>query len=458
VTDYLTNSAQVKKTLSARGGAWLVVLIAIAFRVGMWLVYQPISYGDTPSYQRAAEAVINGFVRYDGTRTPGYPIFIAVLGTNERIWIAQMVLGVGISLLIYYIAVRLTGQPLFAVIASLAHSLNLGQLFFEANLLTETLTTFWIMLTMAGMLLWLLHPEKRSLLLAVGLGFVSSFTLITRPLFLFLPIWILIFLLFERWNLKTIWHGFAFLFPVLLVAGGWVGFIHSRYGDWSLTTMTGYHLVQHTGGFFEFVPDQYAELRDTYIEYRNQHMARYGTQTNTIWDAIPAMQSVSGLNFYDLSRTLTQISLRLIFEHPEQYLKNAAIGWWLFWRAPVYWSPQAFDGKFIAATLEPIIFVQRYLLIAANIFFIFTSIMTVAVYNRINLSANKRLFLRCWIGMIWVTSIFQTLIDHGDNPRFLVPLQSLIVLWVLWVIWGILKKQPIFHLTKDHGYIFNRSS
>ena len=29
----------------------------------------------------------------------------------------------------------------------------------------------------------------------------------------------------------------------------------------------------------------------------------------------------------------------------------------------------------------------------------------------------------------------QTLLDHGDNPRFLVPLQSLVVLWVVWVVW-----------------------
>jgi len=39
-------------------------------------------------------------------------------------------------------------------------------------------------------------------------------------------------------------------------------------------------------------------------------------------------------------------------------------------------------------------------------------------------------------------SILQTLLDHGDNPRFLVPLQSLVVLWVLWFGWQLLRRSP----------------
>ncbi len=38
-------------------------------------------------------------------------------------------------------------------------------------------------------------------------------------------------------------------------------------------------------------------------------------------------------------------------------------------------------------------------------------------------------------GNIWLASIAQTFMDHGDNPRFLVPLQSLVLLCVLWFAW-----------------------
>ena len=135
--------------------------------------------------------------------------------------------------------------------------------------------------------------------------------------------------------------GIAFLIPVILLLGGWLTFMHKNFGEWSLTTMTGYHLVQHTGNFFEYVPDEYASLRDTYIKYRDAHIAEFGTQTNAIWDAIPEMSQVSGYSFYALSRVLTRISIQLILKHPFLYIKNALSGWWMFWRVPVYWSADA---------------------------------------------------------------------------------------------------------------------
>ncbi len=48
------------------------------------------------------------------------------------------------------------------------------------------------------------------------------------------------------------------------------------------------------------------------------------------------------------------------------------------------------------------------------------------------------------LGNIWITSILQTLLDHGDNPRFLVPLQSLVVLWVAAFI-----LQLVIHIAGD---------
>jgi hypothetical protein len=44
-------------------------------------------------------------------------------------------------------------------------------------------------------------------------------------------------------------------------------------------------------------------------------------------------------------------------------------------------------------------------------------------------------FLWFTVGAIWIASVLQSLLDHGDNPRFSVPLQSLIVLVVL--TWGL---------------------
>jgi 4-amino-4-deoxy-L-arabinose transferase-like glycosyltransferase len=228
------------------------------------------------------------------------------------------VLGAAITLLLFFIGWRISNRGWFAALVALAHTLNLGQLFFESNLLTETLATFFVVLSLAGTLIWLTQPTQRGIWLAFGIGLTSSLALITRPQFIYLPFWIFPFLAVKykagspsnlRVSLSIYWAwAFAFLVPVFLIIGSWVGFIRTRFGDWGLTTMTGYHLVQHTGDYFQYVPDEHALLRDIYLTYRDDHIARFGTQANTIWEAIPAMQAASGLSFYDLSRTLARIS------------------------------------------------------------------------------------------------------------------------------------------------------
>ncbi len=224
------------------------------------------------------------------------------------------------------------------------------------------------------------------------------------------------------------------LLPCLLLIGGWVGFIYKNYGMISLSTMTGYHMVQHTGNFFEYVPDEYSQIRDTYIKYRDERMAQYGTQGNTIWEAIPELEQVSGLNFYDLSRTLAKISVGLIREHPGMYLQSAASGWWMFWRGPVYWSAENVTSPALRSILSGIKTVTQAGLLAANLIFIATSILALLV-SRLRNYWNIPPFLTLTAATIWLTSFVQTILDHGDNPRFLVPLQSMVLLWVIWIGW-----------------------
>jgi hypothetical protein len=227
-------------------------------------------------------------------------------------------------------------------------------------------------------------------------------------------------------------------------------------------------MIQHTGVFFELVPDKYAGLRDTYLKYRDAHIAEYGTQTNTIWEAIPEMQKVSGMTFFDLSRTLARISTQLIRAHPDLFLKNVLEGWWMFWRSPVYWQPQALHWQGLAAVVRVLVVAERVVLVLGNLLFVILSTVGALLALPVKLpgffqkfgrprrsrpgqAASQRvqsLFVSlrgaaralpqfAWLlaGMIWSASILQTLLDHGDNPRFLVPLQSLVVVWL--VLFGV---------------------
>ena len=70
---------------------------------------------------------------------------------------------------------------------------------------------------------------------------------------------------------------------------------------------------------------------------------------------------------------------------------------------------------------------------AANLAFVLTTLL--ALVSR---RWRARLGFTPWwtfvVLTLWLTSIVQTLPEHGDNPRFLVPQQTWVVLWVLWVI------------------------
>jgi hypothetical protein len=64
---------------------WLVIVLTVAILlcVGLFFSYPPVLYSNTASYRRSAQAVLGGFEAYDGTRTPGYPVWMALIGSDQ---------------------------------------------------------------------------------------------------------------------------------------------------------------------------------------------------------------------------------------------------------------------------------------------------------------------------------------------------------------------------------------
>jgi 4-amino-4-deoxy-L-arabinose transferase-like glycosyltransferase len=427
--------AGLKKNLKL----WLtvVVVVAVVIRLVLFVTYPEVSYSDTASYRRSANAILAGMTDYDGTRTPGYPAFLALLGPDRMVYAVQLVLGFCITLAWFYMGWKLSSRPFFGALAGLAHTLNPGQFFFEANLLTETLATFLLVLALAGAMIWLEYPRRRTIWLGLGIGLIASLAALVRPLFIYMPVWLAIVLActFKEKKLKVDWRPLVTILAVALVLiGGWMRWVKNRFNMFSLTTMTGYHLVQHTGHYFEDVPDEYADIRDIYIEYRDARIAERGSQGNTIWDAIPAIVEATDYGFIPLSQVMQKISIQLILTHPWQYLAHVLKGWWYFWRAPVYWDVSAVSSTTLAKVLEILILAARGLLFGANMVFILSSV-GVLFSKRL-----RELWSICpfhWLlaGSVWAASAASSLMDHGDNPRFLVPLQTLVVFWVIWLGW-----------------------
>jgi hypothetical protein len=486
-----------------------VGLVALAQRVVLWLSYPPAAYNDSVGYRRLAQAALDGWRDFNGTRVPGYAFYMAWVGPDLQVYLSQLCLGFAITLLFFFLGWRATRSPVFGAIVALAHTLNLGQFFFEANLLSETLATFCLLLVLVCVWLALQPIGRWRWLVWLGIGILSAIAGLTRSLYLFIPFWTGLFLAvvgtipspfgrgqgegssafggkkgpspcplpkgegiqnaprmcrlpinqrLTHLKLHFDWRPLVVIsLPALLLIGLWVNYVYQRFGVLSVTTMNGFHLVQHTGQWFELLPGEGPEgvIRDVFLEYRATQIAETGSPGNTIWDAQPAIEKATGLGFVELSNTMLRLSLKLIAEHPDRYLLSVLDGWQLYWRAPVYWRPQEFTSPAARTTLTILVDAERLLLIAANLAFLVTSAL--ALFSR---RWRQRLGLTPWwvfvASTLWVTSILQSLPDHGDNPRFLIPMQSWVVLWVIWVIWVLWRMQPplknVFVSITDSGF------
>ena len=201
----------------------------------------------------------------------------------------------------------------------------------------------------------------------------------------------------------------------------------------SPSTMSGYNLVQHTGSYFEDLPDSDAVIRDTYIKYRDQRLADRGVQTNAIWDAIPELTQKTGLSFFALSQKMQALSVQLILTHPLRYGRDVVTGWIAFWKSPVYWDPGAVHPSSLTSVYAAWGWLGRGICLLSNVVFLALSGLAVA-----SSTLRRRWGIDRWLvlmaGTVWASSIVQTLVDHGDNPRFLVPLQMFAVIAVLIVV------------------------
>ncbi len=165
--------------------ARLVIAAAVVIRLALLLGYPPAVYNDTPAYRRLAEAILAGWGAYDGTRTPGYPTFLAFAGPDNSVYGVQLLLGFLMTLGMFYLGWKLSGSPAFGALAGLAHTLNMQQVFFEASLLTESLATFLVFASLLGAYFWMKPGSSKPWSLAVGIGLAASLAGLTCALFFF---------------------------------------------------------------------------------------------------------------------------------------------------------------------------------------------------------------------------------------------------------------------------------
>lgn len=409
---------------------WILVVIAanLTLRLSIWAFYEPIAHPDTPTYFSFAQHIATGaFFHFDGRRPPGYPLLLAAAGLSPyRVWLAQSIIGIATGLLILALTHSLTRKPALAASAALTHLFNLPQLFFEANLLSETLTTFLVTATV----LMLVHTcdtqqtpglPRRQL---SALGVFAAGAALTRPHFVYLPFLATGLILWRfRARAPQALRGAAVVLSISLpLILGWCSLNYVKFRSFTLSTQSGLFLMEHTLAFIELAPDRYALVRDIYLRHRDENLAQGGRHA-VAWKGLPDLMRETGLPLPAVSSMLVRFSLEMFLTHPFRYARGVLHAWTDFWAAPIYWEPTRLRSSLLNYVARRIWQLQQPALRLANALFLLLALSSVLPCLRRRLQWD--LPLTVLASVVLGAAFTQALAIWVENARYSIPVQPI---------------------------------
>lgn len=402
-----------------------IILFGILIRIFFFYHYETFSFNDTVGYKNLALQIKNlDFTKYNGTRTPVYPLLILLSGLNDQtLWFYQSLIGILISVVLYKISYNELGNKKVSVIIGLSYSLCLNLLFFEANVLSETLATFLFVLSCLLFIRCFNDGGKSGFFV---LGLITGLLVLTRPLFLCLvPVQLLFVILKTRGHdkRKRILWSILILIPIILLTGGWCVFNKIRVDYFGLTTYAGFNLLHHSGKLIMDSPPEFSGIRDAYLR----------DSTVNMWFRIGDMQKASGLSFGQLSAALTKMSIQIFLSHPIEYLKSVGDSWMNFWSVVNYWNIPTIQPQSAVFWIKIFWEIERVILITINILFLVIGLISSYLYF---FRKSHDFWLMAFLFLsIFTASICQAVMENVENGRYAIPFQPFVLLNVFVFVW-----------------------
>lgn len=413
---------------------WLLILLfsGAIVRVALLNVYEPFSAPDTGTYWASAKELA-GSPPDDytpGRRTPGYPVFLLLIGPDEhRIIAVQMALGLLTSFALFLIGLRLIGNPMLAFLVAAAHEFNIQQLLLAGALMTETLTTFLLVAMTLGLMVILdrLQQGDSVVSLALLVGLVAAAAIMVRPQYLYLGALLPALVLYAgsgwRWpSRRIVLHALAIAVPVGVAVLGWAKLVEKQSGYFALSTQSGFGLVNHSVEFIELAPPQYSQVRDILLRYRAERVEASGHAGNTVWYAWPEIQLTTGWTLPEASGHFQTMSKEMFMKHPDKYALSVVRPWVEFWTVPLIWDRRGVTSEEVAERIQSIWNVQHPLLRLANAAFLALAALTIFVK-----SMRPSVSLFAVGAIIFGSSLLQALADRGAGSRYAVSVQALVI-------------------------------
>lgn len=416
-----------------------MVVLAVVWLItrGMlWLWYQPMETMDSGGYRKLALEIATGdFTGYNGQRTPGYPMLIALARQDgDLIWLVQSVMGLLIALLVYKLLAEdcqiraECGEsvPRAPLLAGLLTLLALNSIFFEPYIGPETLSAFLLLVALYLFFRFIISGGRRLMLLASAAA--MGILILARPQFTVLaPIFFILALAhLPRPNARK---AIAFLLIALLPLLSWGIFNKMKLGEFTVTTLMGFNLTNHSGAIMEKAPDEYALYRDIYLKYRAIKIRETGSHAMTIFLARQELRNVTGLGEPELADTYKEISIWLFVHYPIDYLGSIAKSWVSFWAVPNYWSLEMFRNDEIAKALRFFWPIIQFSLRGFNVLLV--AVAPWVLWKGLISMRQER--IKVFLPVVLVTSVvglsvFQALFEYGENPRYYIPSQALVIM------------------------------
>jgi hypothetical protein len=154
----------------------------------------------------------------------------------------------------------------------------------------------------------------------------------------------------------------------------------------------------------------------------------------TVWAAFFDLSRAADVDYSGLSRLLTEISLKLIVAHPLLYLGNVVQSWIGFWKVPVYWDLDLIHPHGLMPVLRNVWSVERAMLLAVNFVFLVMGAAGTVRWGMRKLEGIDPVLHGGWM-IVLAGSLSQALVEYGENPRYGVPFESLIVWTVILGAW-----------------------
>jgi hypothetical protein len=363
---------------------------------------------------------------YDGMRTPGYPILLALSFGNLYITIFyQFIFGIITAVLWYLLLQNLRFSKKQSLYITLFLQTFIHVYFLETAILMES-----FVLLLMSLAFYLVTLNKQTFTIYLILGLVFGYLVFTKPFYLFIPC-----LIYGFWFLKNPRNYKALaskliilVFPIMAYLG-WSSVIKKHHGYFSSTTLMGIYITQNCVRFAEKSPEEFKWLFEPYVAYRDKAIAENKNLAMSIWYAYDdGAYNKYHMEFSEISNALKDYAIVTIANNPMEYLHQVVFySWKYFWKPNIYWNYNDFNFKYANKIFSTIWFAQKSILYVFRMIFLF--LIPLIVLKAI----NKRKFDMGFVIMtvVFAGSVLQAILTYGTNDRFSFPFEFLIIISVL---------------------------